>query len=220
MSVEVIHLRKLLQLFYAENSLRTSLLRADIRDEVARENGYQSEGGDFFTPFWSDAKHHVAGSLDLTEQTAVRIGSNWRRHRLYQMMSDAFLVWWNERRRWRNEPFEFVPQSVRARYPAQQLGVVKVENLLALRILEGEHRIFYPYFSEAPSLSEEAARVGLWVLREALPQYETSELRVLDILRQRSFSIEDVPLLGNEEDVFRRNYSALIAQRALLREEY
>ena len=220
MSLEVVHLRKLLQLFYSSTSDRIGALRSDIRDEIARANGRQADGGDFFSPFWSDAKNHVAGLLELAAQTEIRIESNWRRERLYRMMSHAFLHWWNERRRWRNEPFEFLPQNVRARFPAEGLGEVKIENLLALRIVDGDHRIFYPYFCEEPALSDEAARLGLWVLSQALPQFDVSELRVLDILRQRSFSIEDVPFDGHEGQLFRANYLALINERARLREEY
>jgi hypothetical protein len=68
MSMERLHLRKLLQLFYADRSKRRSIILTDIRSDVKRTLDPESRGGDFYVPFWADAKDHVAGKKDLSPQ--------------------------------------------------------------------------------------------------------------------------------------------------------
>jgi hypothetical protein len=151
----------------------------------------------------------VAGRGDLRASVAARTAANVRRERLYPLLADGFLRWWEDRRRW-NEPFEFYEQSVKARYsiPGTE-AEVKVENLLALRVGTAS-RLYYPYFCEEPELSEEAARLGLWVMGQALPEHDPDDLRVLDILRGRSFAPGDVPARGTEEADFRTRYQLLV----------
>jgi len=222
MSLKKIHLRKLLQFFYLPDPARKALLRADIRDEIKKEAGRKaSSGGDFHTPFWTDAKNHVAGILDLQVQTNSRVAGNKARARLYPQLNDGFLKWWNEKRRWRNEEFEFIPNSVIAKLPIAEVGgVIKIENLLALRIGDQSNRIIYPYFAEVPILTEEGARIGLWIMGEALPSYSRDDLRILDVLRGTSVAVRDVPFLGNERDLLLRNYRRLNDEWEKLREEY
>ena len=54
MSIEKINLRKLLQLFFADDRLQRSLLLADIRNDRTKEAGDRDSGGDFYGPFWAD----------------------------------------------------------------------------------------------------------------------------------------------------------------------
>jgi hypothetical protein len=75
-SVRNIHLRKLLKLMYLAPNRRVSALRADIRDDIDRETGGTGSGGDFYGPFWSDAKGHVFGSCYLPEMVQARIAAN------------------------------------------------------------------------------------------------------------------------------------------------
>jgi hypothetical protein len=221
MSLQKIHLRKLLQIFYASNAKRTSLLRDDIRSEIRKTAGLDAGGGDFHVPFWSDAKNHASGQADLILLTKTRIAANEGRSRLYPLLQDAFLTWWNEKRRWRNEDFVVMPEPVKARLQIAELdSVVKVENLLAVRIGERTDRLVYPYFCEAPPLSEEAARLGLWALHEALKAYSIDDFRILDILRSRSFSTSDVPMQGNERALFAAKYKAALADWERLKKEY
>jgi hypothetical protein len=204
MSLQKIHLRKLLQIFYASNAKRTSLLRDDIRSEISKTAGLDAGGGDFHVPFWSDAKNHASGQADLILLTKTRIAANEGRSRLYPLLQDAFLTWWNEKRRWRNEDFVVMPEPVKARLQIAELdSVVKVENLLAV-----------------PPLSEEAARLGLWALHEALKAYSIDDFRILDILRSRSFSTSDVPMQGNERALFAAKYKAALADWERLKKEY
>lgn len=222
MSLEKIHLRKLLQIFYLPENRRRSVLREDVKSQIKKENGGSTNGGgDFYTPFWTDAKRHVAGDLDLHAATEARVESNFRRRRLYPLLRDGFLGWWDERRRWRNEPFIFMPQSVKTHIVIPEVrGVVKVENLLALKVGDQFDRLVYPYFSEEPELPDEGGRIGLWLLGQALTDYQNDDLRILDVLRSTSFSTTDNPFRGNERDIFLRKYEEALVEWNRIRDEY
>ncbi|MDB5739560.1 MAG: hypothetical protein JWP16_600 [Alphaproteobacteria bacterium] len=221
MSLQKVHLRKLLQLFDASEAKRKALLRADIRAEIRSEEGGSGSGNDFYVPFWSDAKNHVTGQLDLTKQTEIRIVSNDSRKRLYPDLRDGFLSWWNDERRRINEPFGTVPENISTQFPVPELGtVVKVENVLAFLVDGHSHRIVYPYFSEVPKLTAESARLGLWLLSEALNAYVDKDLRILDVIRSDHFSLRDFPLQGNEKVQFLGKYKNLLAERERLKREY
>jgi hypothetical protein len=57
----------------------------------------------------------------------------------------------------------------------------------------------YPYFSETPLLPAEGARLGLWVLKEAHPDFRIEDFRVVDVLRRSYFRPIEIPLQGNEQ---------------------
>jgi len=220
MSIKKIHLRKLLKYFYLPDRARKALLRDDIRSQIRKEAGYDAGGGDFHTPFWTDAKAHVEGRLDLRTQMKLRVEGNKRRERLYPLLAEGFLGWWNEKRRWRNENFEIIGEGVFARLPIPELGCsVKIENLVAAKIGDKTNRIIYPYFAEEPVLGNEAARLGLWAMSEAL-DYQREDFRILDVLRGASFAPRDVPYAGDERTLFLQKYKSLIKEWELLRNEY
>ncbi|HKY09688.1 MAG TPA: hypothetical protein VJQ55_15670 [Candidatus Binatia bacterium] len=136
-------------------------------------------------------------------------------------MTDGFLQWWNEKRRWRNEAFEFVPETVKAQFRIDEVGgVIKVENLLALKVGDQSNRIIYPYFSEEPPLPDEGGRIGLWLLAEALPEYTPEDLRILDILRSKSHATMDDPPQGNERNLFVMKYKSVLDEWKRLKSEY
>lgn len=221
MSFELIGLGKLLNAMYASNSQRITLLRGDIRSEIKKAEGFgNSNGGDFYGPFWADAKRHVAGELDLRLATIARIESNKGRERLYTMLKDGFLHWWEEKRRLRNVPFSVIPDNIKARYEIAGAGTVKVENTLSITVGDSGHRIIYPYFCEDPDLCDEAARLGLWLMSKSIRGYALQDMRLLDIIKGRSFSTLDTPLVGNEEALFAEKYKALVAEWDALRAEY
>jgi len=99
-------------------------------------------------------------------------------------------------------------------------AVVKVDNILSARDGRGVEHYVYPYFSETPVLDEQAARLGLWLLGQALLGVPHEEIRVLDVIRGEPFSIDRYPLAGNEEDSFRDRYAALLEEWEALRAEY
>ena len=219
MSLETIHLRKLLKLLYLTPNRQISELRADIRQEIAKEHGLAGGGGDFHGPFWADAREHIFHRRDLHTAVRERIASNPGRERLYPRLRDGFLEWWNERRRWTNEPFQAV-ESPRGRLLLDGMGTIKVENLLGVRDALGRNHFIYPYFSEAPLLTPEAARLGLWVIGKALPEYDLDDMRILDVLRGQTYSTDRTPLQGNEEDILSFRYAGLISQWNNLYDEY
>jgi hypothetical protein len=205
----------------ASERQRTSLLRANITDELRKEaNGPGEGGGDFHSPFWADAKAYASRGEDLRQASAARIEANEGRARLYPQLTEGFLVWWLERRRRRNEDFNIIEQNIRGRLELPGLGVVKIENNLAFEIGEDDRRVVYPYFCEIPEMEPQIARLGLWAMAEAMPQYAIEHMRVLDVIRGRSFSILDTPMSGAEADEFRQQYRLLLDRWHELRREY
>jgi hypothetical protein len=220
MSMEKVHLRKLLQVFYASQRERRRILVADIRNDLAKADGADN-GGDFYGPFWADAKNHVAGQSDLREQTASRIQGNKNRARLYPLLTESFLNLWNEKMKWRNEKFETYPISVSAQLPINELNaIVKIENVVAVRIPDGSSRIVYPYFSESPELPIEGARLGLWALKEALSDFRAEDFRIIDVLRRSYFRPLETPLQGNERGLFVQKYDVVLKEWRKIRREF
>lgn len=220
MALNRIHLRKLLKILFLPPNARRSALRADIREELNREAGAESAGGDFYAPFWADAKAHVFGKLDLHDAVETRIAANPRRDNLYPPLRDGFLLWWNERRRWTNEPFRLGrPLKTHFSFPGLD-ATVKIDNVLSVRDSLDEEYVVYSYFSLEPILSDQAARLGLWLLTRAFPAIPAEEFRILDVIRGVTFSLDRTPLFGDEEVDFRRRYSQALRERQTLREEY
>jgi hypothetical protein len=220
MSLRSVPLRKLLKLFYLEAPQRRSAIRAEIRTDIARAEGQERGGGDFYAPFWFDACSHVFGRSDLHQSVALRIAANQRRRNLYPLLQDGFLLWWNERRRWTNEPYQ-EGRSFRARFEFPGIdAVVKIDSILSVTDRARDEYAIYPYFSLEPELSDEAARLGLWLLTEALKQAPAQEFRILDVIRGRTYSLDRTVLLGDEEDIFRRRYLDLLREHDDLEREY
>lgn len=213
-----------MRLVLAHPSLETKLLRADIRNDLRRGNRIEGEGGDggrdFYVPFWSDAKQHVRGLSDLRIETTGRVEASAQRRRLYPMLAEGFLNWWEERRRRRNEPFTLLERPVRGRAVIESLGVVRVENNLSFQIGDDGLRIVYPYFCDEPELNIATARIGLWLMSQALPDFRIEDMRILDVVRGISFSIEEGPLTGTEETELRGHYGRLLARWHELRATY
>jgi hypothetical protein len=220
MSIEKIHLRKLLRLFYADQRERRRLLVSDIGNDRNRAQNGSEDGGDFHGPFWADAKKHVAGKLDLRQLSKTRIETNKARARLYPLLTESFLSLWNEKIQWRNEKFETYPISIKAQLYIEELGTtIKVENVVAVKIPDGSSRIVYPYFSETPTLPSEGARLGLWVLKEALTDFQAEDFRIVDILRGSYFRPMEIPTQGNERDLFVRKFDDILEEWRKLRDD-
>lgn len=194
-----------MQLMFAGPTEQRALLRADVRQDLARAAGVSSGGGDFYGPFWSDVKDHVAGRADLLDSTKQRVLKNSRRERLYPILAKGFLDWWNEHRRWTNEPFEIV------RTPATTLKIndvlnIRLENFLAVKDSDGVVRYIYPYFYEKPVLRNEAARISLWAIKNAFKGLQYDHFRILDVPRGRIFSPDRCYLEGDEKEVLIRRH--------------
>ena len=220
MSIEVIHLRNLMRLILADRRLETRLLRTNIRDELSRAEEGNEGGMDFYSPFWADAKSHVRRTANLRTETERRVAASAQRRRLYPLLTAGFLAWWEERRRRRNEPFTILERSVRGRCTLDGLGVVKVENNLSFQIGDDGLRIVYPYFSDEPAITADLARQGLWLMAQALPNFDIADMRILDVIRGTSFSIEECIQTGTEEADLRAQYDQLWTRWRELRTEY
>ena len=220
MIVRTVSLRKLLELFGAEDSLRVSLLRRDIRDSLGRQNG-DDGGGDFYTPFWADAKAHVRGDRDLGAATEARIAANPRRKNLYPRLKDGFLELMSESRRLRNEPYTTLLAGPRGSFCVEGSdGEIRVHDTLHIRINGYADRIIYPYFPANPPLTSELARLGSWAMMQALDPRPVEEMRIIDIIRARSFSVRGADLTGGEGELFAARYRALCEEWYRYRAEY
>ncbi|TGP87470.1 MULTISPECIES: hypothetical protein [unclassified Mesorhizobium] len=214
MAVLDIPLRKALQLFYGPQSLQRSILKEDIRlDRKKEKGGSRSRGGDFYLPFWSDVKKHIAGDADLSEMTEVRIRSNKRFTRLYPLLKDGVIDLLSAKLRWSNEPVQIVPKSVHGNLQFEDIGgIVRIRDALHARVRGEYTRIVYPFFSEDPALPEEGGRLGLWAMQQALTEYDPNDMRIIDILRRTFFSPQTTPLRGDEGVVFREKYISIITE--------
>jgi hypothetical protein len=222
MSILNVPLRKLLRLFYANDSLRRKLLLEDIRSDTNKESGgRKSNGGDFYAPFWADAKAHVTGIADLTGQTEIRIAKNPGSARLYRLLRDASLNLFEERLRWTNTPPVIRVETLNGRFQIAEVGAtIRVQNVWFARVggdLGERNYLIYPYFSEKPSLPGEGARLGLWAMSEALSGQQLEYFWIADLLRQALFSSTSRALVGDERDIFLRRYQALILERERLK---
>lgn len=225
MSLERIGLGKLLILIQASAAQRTSLLRTDIRNDIRNDaqraaGEARASGGDFYVPFWADAKRHVAGELDLGEAAEARVARNDRRARLYPELCEGFLLWWDGRRRTTNAPVILHEDHVKARYEAPGLGTVKVENTLSITVAAEGRQVIYPYFCEDPELTEAAARLGLWVMSACVAGYSLEQMRILDVIAGKMYSGRDATLTGREERLFLSQYASVLDERRRLRAEY
>jgi hypothetical protein len=218
MSFAEIGLGKLLKAFYADPATRRRMLLDDIRKEIRKASAVRvGTGGDFYGPFWADAKAHVSGRLNLRLATAGRILENDGRSRLYTMLEAGFLLWWEEKRRQRNEQFTIIESTVKARINLPNLGTIKIENTLCFTVGLDAHRIVYPYFSDEVVLPEEGARIGLWIMSKGIDQFSLRDMRILDLIQARSFSVADTPLTGNEESIFASKYAETLTEWNTLR---
>lgn len=220
MSIKVINLNKLLYLCGLPENKLISELRNDLRTERNKILGRKVGGGHFHYPWWDSAKDHTVGLEDLRSATDRLINVSGRK-RLYPLLTEGFLRWFEMFRRDTNLTIGWREEQVHAHYvvPGMEL-TVKVDNILALKLGEDQHRLVYPYFSEYPALEEKWARVGLWLMSDALAEFELSGMEILDVLRGRSFSGSSTFLRGDEEALFAVRYELILTLWEELRPEY
>lgn len=217
MSINTIHLNKLLRFLYLPEKDLVSRLRGDIRDQIKRESGITSDGGHFYLPFWSDVKSHVLGREDLKISTAARIKSHPSKKDLYQQLEKGFLTLWE---RGGNQKIEILGKNPKGIYEVKKYGLkIKVENIMAITI-NGSERLGYPYWFPNPALSNEGARIGLWAMSQALADENSKNFRIFDIIRSDFFSLENSPLRGDEEAIMLANFERISKLRDKLSKEY
>lgn len=205
-----ISLRKLMMILDSSARTQPTKLKNIRSQDNQKYINPEAKPMDFHLPFWSDAKKHILGELDIKESSRQRGVDNRNRSRLYPLLADGFLAWWNEKKRWNNEGYTLVPGKISGIYAVPKTGgSVKVNNLIHLQKVNAENRYIYPYFSEKPILQESTARLGLWLIGQALPMHPVEDVRIIDVLRGRPFSGADMKFVGSEEDEFVNRYTAL-----------
>jgi hypothetical protein len=221
MSIKSINLNKLLRLCALPDNKLIGELRDDLRKERDKLFKKKTGGGHFHYPWWDAAKDHAIGLCDLSEQTLLLVEASEQRKRLYPLLTSAFLRWLEQLRRSTNQTLSWSEEHVHAHYVVPGLGLtVKVDNLLSLKLGEDHHKLIYPYFSEEPALDSRWARVGLWLMKDALSEYDPVDMDILDVLRARSFSGGSLFLKGDEEAIFASRYQKAVAIWTELRPEY
>lgn len=221
MSLNSFHLNKALKLFYLSDKRLVSEIRKEIRLEIKKNKPGNKGGGDFYAPFWSDVKKHIVGSADLKDSCGERILANDTKKNLYPDLRDGFIDWWQNTRKWKNHPVTLIEDSVKNRKLFEHYKTtVKVENLLAIKIDDEHNRYIYPYFYQEGPLSEEAGRLGLWLISDLFQSYDLSEFRILDVFKAKIFSLSDHPLLGNEENIFLSKLAKISEVKNKLLQEY
>ena len=217
MSIENIHLNKLLKLIYLPDKQLQSALRTDIRQERSKQDGTDGGGGDFYQPLWYDIKLHVTGEKDLSQSIEERIAKNYRRKNLYTSLGNGFLELW---RRGDNQKVELLPHSPKGQCLLLNGNLtIKVQSIMAISI-DGQERLGYPYWFPQPALHDEAARIGLWVIGNALPGQSVENVRIFDIIRSEYYSLVSNPLRGDEERLLLSHYDRIRKLRAKLETEY
>ncbi|WP_123906212.1 hypothetical protein [Sphingorhabdus sp. YGSMI21] len=221
MSLKSISLKKLLQLCGAEEQRLVSEIRNDIRLDIRRQQGKTSGGGDFHPPFWRDAKNFVFEGVDLYDATEQRIAKDKNKKRLYPDLRDGFLSWWDKERMTTNEKIGILENSIHNHYPVPHFDLVlKVDNLLCLQVGNDISKVIYPYFPEIPSLTPKWARVGLWLMEQALSEFSITEMKILDVIRGKDYSQNSHPLTGKEQQIFDDRYSIILELWNSLKKEY
>ena len=221
MPIDNIALRKLLKLLYLPANKRRGKLRDEIRSQNQRDADPDAVGGgDFHVPFWSDAKLFVAGKADLLQSTGARVDMNNGRERLYPLLANGFLDWWRQETRSRNERIDFIQIQMKYHLCFAEIGAtVKIDNIMTLAFETSGHMHIYPYFSEEPILSDEAAKLGLWAMNEAFSG-EHADIRILDVLRGKVFRIADQRFRGDERARMLEMYRTLLSEFEALKVGY
>lgn len=225
MTIRVINLNKLLKLCALPDNKLVGEIRTELRNERDKLLKIKkSGGGHFHHPWWTAAKHHTLGLVDLEEMTEILVedkNQKRQRKRLYPLLTAGFLRWLEYLGRSTNQKIVWTEDKVHTHYsvPGYDL-TVKVDNVLALKWGDDGHKIVYPYFSEQPQLVERWARVGLWLMQEALPKAAPADIEILDVLRGRSFGGSTMVLRGDEEAIFQRRFEEIEAIWEELKVEY
>ena len=201
MTVKLIHLRKFLQFCALDKKSLEQALRREIYGDLKREDkSDDSTPMDFYGCFWADAKHSVLHGLNLDLATTDRIVKNSSRKRLYPILKKGFSDWWLDELRGTNLLVSPEEANVHTRFTIPNTEItMKIENFLALKIGTDQYRLVYPYFSEKPALQDKWIRIGLWLLSQALPQFGSEPMRMLDVQRGIGYSIISNPLTGSEQ---------------------
>ena len=214
MSLHEARLSKIIKIAYGDAKLYRREVFDDVSACIRKEQnpeGGSGGGGDFHGVLWAAFKECIFEQdvEGFDQMVAALISGNSRRKRLFPPLAEGLKVWGLLKRRWMNEDIKRIKNPVGTVTLKGHDIAFKVDNILALEIVGKGNRYIYPYFSEEPALDDEAARVALWQLHRALPHLDVDEIRILDVMRGRSYSTADVPLVGDEHEIFARQVAEI-----------
>lgn len=191
MTMDRLSLARFLELLQLPQPRRLKAIERDARRAVYGERfGKASDGGDFYGPFWSDAKRSaVEREFCLASATSDRIARNKARRRLYPQLLIGFQQGWNSLRSSRitEAALELVSRLSVTIKGSEAEDHIHASNVLAVREPIGSLHITYPYFSKDVGLGERHARVGLRVLRQGFATAKPQSVAMLDVLRGNLF---------------------------------
>lgn len=215
MSLHTARLSKILKIAYADDRLSRKDIFDDVSEYIRKENNPEkasSGGGDFHGVLWAAFKDCIFEyDPDSFDQIVkALIDANSRRKRLFPPLAQGLKSWGLEKQRWMNEEIKRI-KSPTGTITVDGLDIaLKVNNILALEIVGKGNRYIYPYFSEEPTVTKEAARVALWQLHQTLPDLDINEIRILDVMRGKSYSVADVPFVGDEQTLFEHHIKSIM----------
>ncbi len=217
MSLHTARLSKIIKISYADDKTFRKDIYDDVSDYIRKERNPDKPsggGGDFHSVLWAAFKECIfeENTESFDQIVATLIYENPRRKRLFPLLAMGLKSWGLQKRRWMNEEIKRIKNPVGIVEIEDHDIAFKVNNILALEIAGKGNRYIYPYFSEEPALNKEAARVALWQLHRALPRINIEEFRVLDVMRGKSYSVTDAPLMGDEHAIFVHNVSGIMQQ--------
>lgn len=223
MALNNVSLNKLLKMLPRPLGARKTIIVRDASDAVLKEKKVQNEdGGDFYASFWCDAKKFLLRGEDLRQLVSERIRRNPPKLRLYPMLRDGFLRWYEVQfGETDSADRDEIANAFGKCTSLTPSGDVRVHGILAWKEPDGSRHLVYPYFDKDFSLGPRAARLGRWTMASALPKYDAESMTILDVLRGAAYGNDNCPLLGNEEQVLSERYEGYLreweAQKRLLR---
>jgi hypothetical protein len=186
MAMDRLSLARFLELLQLPQPRRLKLIERDARKALYEERfGKLSDGGDFYGPFWADAKRSaVDRGFCLKSATDERISSNKSRRRLYPHLLEGFETGWTSLKA---SSFGEAALSLVMRLAVYVKGSeeedhIRATNVLAVTESDRSLHITYPYFSKDVKLGMRHARLGLGVLRQGFATAQPKTVAILDVL--------------------------------------
>jgi hypothetical protein len=216
MTMDRLSLARFLELLQLPHARRLKVIERDARKAVFADRfGKSSDGGDFYGPFWSDAKRSaVEREFSLAAATADRIARNKSRRRLYPQLLRGFEQGWRGLRTSRitAATLELVTRLSVTIKGSEEEDYIHASNVLAVKEPRGVLHIAYPYFSKDVGLGVRHAKVGVRVLRQGFARAKPESVAMLDVLRGNLFVGADGEVDTSARDELVDRYDAVMRE--------
>jgi hypothetical protein len=217
MALDRLSLSRFLELLQLPHARRLRAIERDARRSVYEEKYGKgsSDGGDFYGPFWADAKRSVVDEVfDLAEATDERIASNKSRRRLYPILRTGFEAGWTTLRDSRPiaSTLRLIPKLAVTVKGSEAEDHLRATSVLAVQDPDKILHITYPYFSKDQRLGQRHARLGLSILKQGFAPAKPRTVAILDVLRGKSFVAEDIGSDDSGKDELIDRYDAVMRE--------